>query len=188
MSRRILDALGDYKIKEIGYDQLESLYTEMADQEISPKYVYEHFALLGRLLRYAATRDIINGSDIKHYEGCLEKLDLQKKPDREDPRVFQDDEMQELLESVKTQYLLWLIITIIKETGMRRSEVLALQWKHIIFQDGEIFVEQQLYKHNRNFYVKKPKSKKGIRKIPMPRYLHGIIEKYYSAQQSGRPY
>ncbi|MBS4030872.1 MAG: hypothetical protein KGZ63_05545, partial [Clostridiales bacterium] len=109
--------------------QSTSSYTEMADQEISPKYVYEHFALLGRLLRYAATRDIINGSDIKHYEGCLEKLDLQKKPDREDPRVFQDDEMQELLESVKTQYLLWLIITIIKETGMRRSEVLALQWK-----------------------------------------------------------
>lgn len=185
MSRRILSALGEIKLSEIDYCKLEAFYSEMANEEISAKYIYEHFALLGRLFRYATNKGFLDNKYIEKYENYIKDLGLDTKPESDNVLIFTDTEMEELLSTAKSNYLLWLIINIIKETGMRRSEVLALQWKHINFKNGEVFVEQQLYKRKK-FSIGKPKTKNGIRTIPMTKELRTILETHCISQRTAK--
>lgn len=115
---------------------------ELAEEEMSPKYVYEHFALLSRLLSYAVSKEYFPLVELERYKKHIKELGLSRKPATDRIFIFEDEETETVLEEAKRNYLLWLIISIIKETGMRRSEVLGLQWKHINFADGIITIEQ----------------------------------------------
>lgn len=180
LSCRILDKLGNYRLDKVGFSEVETFYNELSEEEISAKYIYEHFSFLKRLFEYAVEKGLLNRNDIPRY---VKSLGLSKKPSGNKPKFFEDDEMDIILEAVKGSYVLLMVINIIKETGLRRSEALGLQWKHIDFKDGVINVEQQLEKYKGKFLTTHPKTKNGFRKIPMTKYLIGILKRHKKEQQ-----
>lgn len=95
------------------------------------------------------------------------------------PRVEQEEmdflnpeEISLLLQNVKPQHFTLLLTAIL--TGMRRGELLALQWGDIDWRSAQISVRRSLYKGT---FVS-PKSQNGVRRIIMSPTLQRHLEQY----------
>lgn len=69
-----------------------------------------------------------------------------------------------------------LIMTLLY-TGVRRGELLALTWDDINFSKNTISINKAVEFRNNQPYIKQPKTKKGIRTVPMPSILIPYLEK-----------
>ena len=66
---------------------------------------------------------------------------------------------------------IWLFPFIAIYTGMRKGEILALQWKDIDFDKGLISVTKNVEHIGDRPRIKVPKTAAGVRMVPMPRAL-----------------
>lgn len=78
-------------------------------------------------------------------------------------------------EIVKATYDVWLFPYIALMTGMRKGEILALQWKDIDFDENLISVTKSVYHEGDRPYIKEPKTKAGCRSVPLLRPLKDVL-------------
>ena len=93
------------------------------------------------------------------------------------PNALTDAECARLLNIVNTALYspdgfkdlpFMLAVKIAIYTGLRRSEICALQWKSVDFDNGTVSVTQSIGHTNSEFYVKDPKSKSSYRTVECP--------------------
>ena len=63
-------------------------------------------------------------------------------------------------------------------TGLRRGELLALQWDDLDFKTGVLNVDKQVYEVNGELQFSKPKTKSSIRKIVLPPAVLEVLREY----------
>ena len=63
-------------------------------------------------------------------------------------------------------------------TGLRRGEVLALQWDDLNFDTGELRIERQVYRANGELVVSAPKTKASLRTVVLPPSLVEVLREY----------
>ena len=64
-------------------------------------------------------------------------------------------------------------------TGLRRGEVLALQWDDPDFNTGALRIQRQVYRANGELVVSAPKTKAALRTIVLPPALLSVLEEYH---------
>ncbi|HHU77219.1 MAG TPA: site-specific integrase [Firmicutes bacterium] len=175
-SRRIIAGIGHIPCENVSFSDLEQLFAEIAEDDLSEKYVYEHFILLKTIFNYAVMRDFIQKNIFKNKE-YARALGFSKKPSVK-IRVFEDHEIVTILEEIKNNSILHGVVMLCRDTGARRSEIMGLQLKHLNFRENTIRVEQQLKKKGGKFYLEKPKTEKSIRDVPMTKELYVFLKKY----------
>lgn len=88
------------------------------------------------------------------------------------------------------KYAYWIpIMTVFSQTGLRASELCGLTWDDIDFDNNLISVNHSLrYTQNENdkyyFHIESPKSKAGVRNIPMTSTVKKILREIKSNQVS----
>ena len=92
-------------------------------------------------------------------------------------KVLTREEMQRFLVQAKEEgyfelFLLELAI------GLRRGEVLALQWDDLDFTTGELRIQRQVYRANGELVVSEPKMKAALRTIVLPPALIAVLREY----------
>lgn len=78
-------------------------------------------------------------------------------------------------ETVKKTYDVWLFPYIALMTGMRKGEILALQWQDIDFDRNLINVIKSVYHEGDRPYIKEPKTKAGCRIVPLLQPLKNVL-------------
>ena len=63
-------------------------------------------------------------------------------------------------------------------TGLRRGELLALQWADPNFETGELRVDKQVYRVNGKLTVSEPKTKASVRTIILPPSVMDVLAQY----------
>ena len=63
-------------------------------------------------------------------------------------------------------------------TGMRRGEILGLQWKDVNFATGELHIKRQVVKKGAQTQITKPKTKSSIRTILLPSDMLEILAEH----------
>ena len=63
-------------------------------------------------------------------------------------------------------------------TGLRRGELLALQWDDLNFETGELRINKQVYRVKGDLTVSEPKTKASIRTIILPPVLLEVLREY----------
>ena len=63
-------------------------------------------------------------------------------------------------------------------TGMRRGEILGLQWKDINFATGELHIKRQVVKKGAQTQITKPKTKSSIRTLILPPDMLDILAEH----------
>lgn len=109
-------------------------------------------------------------------------MDIEKK------RALTYDEQQVFIKFLEKNklYKLWLpIFSIMLETGMRVGEIIGLRWEDVDFDKRIISINHTLvyYNHTKNGYyynIHTPKTKAGIRTIPM---TENVIELLYKEKE-----
>ena len=92
-------------------------------------------------------------------------------------QVLDRDELQRFLIQAKAEgyYELFLLDL---STGLRRGELMALQWDDLNFETGVLNVNKQVYQVNGELQFSEPKTKNSIRKIVLPPAVVEVLREY----------
>ena len=69
-------------------------------------------------------------------------------------------------------------------TGLRRGELMALQWDDLNFKTGVLNVNKQVYDVRGQLQISTPKTKNSIRKIVLPPAVVAVLQEYKKAVDS----
>ena len=98
-------------------------------------------------------------------------------------QVLTREELQRFLIQAKDEgyYELFLLEL---GTGMRRGEILALQWNDLNFNNGELNIKRQLYAVKGELHISTPKTKSSVRTVVLPTSLINILAEYQKTVNS----
>ena len=78
-------------------------------------------------------------------------------------------------------------MTLALTTGMRRGELLALQWKDINWKDGSLHIRRTVNRYSgQGFVVSEPKTAKSRRKIMLPGFVLDLLREHRAHQLATR--
>lgn len=94
--------------------------------------------------------------------------------------VYDEEEVHRLFQALEEANPMWrVMISLALTTGLRKGELLGLEWKNIDLNTGTIDVRQSLtYVKGTGFIVKEPKTKNSIRKVAVPPSLIPDLEAF----------
>ena len=97
--------------------------------------------------------------------------------------ILTPEEMQRLLIQAKEEgfYEMFLLDL---ATGMRRGELLTLQWDDINFTTGEVKISRQVQSVKGRLLISQPKTKSSVRSIILPLALLEVLREYRQSVNS----
>lgn len=153
---RALERFGDMYVKDITPQDIAAFYRELARLNFAHKTVSNQRIVLNQVFATA----IISGDIL--YNPCasvplpkgLKKGERKSATDDEENRIFSSDSE-------------WLFPSFSLLSGLRKGEILALQWKDIDFEKNRISVTKSVEHLNNQPRIKAPKTEAGVRDVPL---------------------
>lgn len=163
---RCKKAIGPIKMISLSYAHLQKLSDDLADRGLSSVTVQNSLRAIGQVIEHAIMRGWVK-------RNVLRDKKVRLPTNRENIAVPSIEDLQKILKSsairehkdTKSGHMMKIaIICLAVFTGMRRGEICGLQWENVDFQQGIIRVRHSLSTLDG---LKKPKSRSGVRDIPM---------------------
>jgi integrase len=121
LSKHLRPALGEKHLDEIGARDIEALKARMLDAELKPKTVNNTLTILGKLLSYAV--------EVGAIERAPKAKLLRVPPQKFDFLDFA--EYTRLSDAARPEPEWYAAVVVGAEAGLRRGEILALQWEDV---------------------------------------------------------
>lgn len=176
----IIPEIGIIKLNELTQNDLQQFYAraknggrlkyaECLGDGLSDRTIRSMHAVCRQALEKAVSENLITANPAI---GCK----LPPKKSRE-MQVLTPEEMQRFLIQAKYEgYFEMLLLEL--TTGMRRGELLALQWNDLNFDTGELNICRQVYHVKGSMQISEPKTKSSIRTIILPRVVLNVLAEY----------
>ena len=154
----ITPSIGSITLKDLRRDHIEALYNHHLDTGKSENTVLLTHAVLNLCLKYALEL----GSILKNPISYVKRPQV---PEQERITLDNTQATNLVLAASGTRYeaLFWLAIT----TGMRRGELLGLQWSDLDWQSQKIHIQRQLQRSKSGLVFSELKSKSSRRVIAL---------------------
>ena len=178
--KHIIPALGKIPLSDLSTNDIQQFYTklkkagrlirtELYGEGVSDRTVWSCHTRIRTALNRAMQDGLIR---INPAADC--KLPPQN---TKEMQILTREEMQRFLIQAKEEGYFELFLLELA-TGLRRGEVLALQWDDLNFDTGELRIERQVYRANGELVVSAPKTKASIRTIVLPPSLVEVMREY----------
>ena len=188
--KRINEALGHLKLQDIKPIHLNRFYQMLAEDGINkkavrddsgkiisngrlaPKTILEHHRIVSTMLNCAVKWRFIP-------ENVATLSDPPKVPHQE-RECLTDSEARQLIMLLGKEPIHYrTMIIVLIYTGLRRGELLGLEWGDIDFENKTITISRSLqYLGGGVYHVKEPKTKSGFRKLSISSYLCDLLLEY----------
>lgn len=172
----IKPTFGDKRISSIKTAAVQLWANQLAGQLVNYKVVIR---LLGTLFEFAKRLDYCKGNPVKQI--IMPKATSRPRRDVS-TNYYSRDELQRFLQDAKEvgsrTYVFFLLLA---TTGLRKGEALALDWSDIDYDQGKISVTKTLaYGLGGKFGIQPPKTKAGIRTVPLTDQMAAVLKDYRS--------
>lgn len=181
----ILPTLGKLQLVQVAPMHIEELLRLKMTSGRSAKTVRNIVVLLEGIFSLAEENDLISKSPVRR----------KHKPTatREDKPVWTAEQIRKVIEAVPTRFQV--LFATVALTGLRLGELLALQWKHVDFENGRLRIEQSLWEGQ----IVSVKTRSSVRVILFGDVLAGHLtnhlqgsahigpEDFVFAQEAGGP-
>ena len=176
----IITEIGSIKLNKLTQNDLQQFYAraknsgrlqykEFYGEGLSDRTVRSIHAICRKALEKAVSENLIT---VNPAIGCK----LPPKKSRE-MQVLTPEEMQRFL--IQAKYDGYFEILLLELTsGMRRGELLALQWTDLNFETGELHICRQVYHVKGSMQITEPKTKSSIRTIILPKVVLNVLAEY----------
>ena len=154
--RRSIEAFGNTSIKDIKPKDIGSLLQRMAKKDFAMRTVSNQRTVINQIFRHA----VLEG-DVEVNPCSSVSMPKNLKKTRRDAATTADEDI------VREHRDLWAFPYIALMTGMRKGEILALQWKDIDFDEGIINVYKSLFYNKSRPTIKGTKTEAGTRIVPL---------------------
>lgn len=164
--RRAIEAFGDQPIKTIAPHDIALEITRFAEGR-ADKTVRTQLLVYNLIFTFAVQRGYLNFNPAREVE-VPKKL---KKTKRTSPG---SDDIRRVKESYKCTFGMFAYMALY--TGLRKGELLALDWKDIDMKKRQISVTKSVYHVGNQAAVKQPKTVTSIACVPIPDALYSKLK------------
>lgn len=161
---RAIEAFGNKYIKEITAGDVSVFLFKLAKSELAQKTISNQKGVVNMIFDFAVV-----SNDRK--DNPCGYVSLPKTP----PKAHRSPASPEDEAIVKNTHKVWIFPYIAIMTGMRKGEILALQWGDIDFQSNTIAVTKSVEHDGDRPIVKSPKTEAGRRIVPLLQPLRAVL-------------
>jgi len=157
LDKRIYPALGDIKLPEITPAQITALLLDVQAGGKAHSTVIKVYTILHSFFKMAYLGDMIPRNPMDKVERPKPRKDEVKV---DGPLSYTPAEVQQIITGLEREPLKWqALVHLLIDTGIRRGECCALQWKNIDFDTGAITIAGNLcYTPTKGVYLDTPKN------------------------------
>ena len=155
--RRAEKEFGDISVTDITPSDVSRYIRYLADMCYSDKTVRTQLSIINMIFRYS-----INYMDVNISNPARDVM-IPKGLPKKKITLPSDQDIQKVKESVNEEFGLFAYM--LMYTGLRRGELLGLRYEDI--KDGFITVDKSIYYIGSVPHIKRPKTERGIRKVPV---------------------
>lgn len=179
MLKNILPLLGDIKLKKIDTYMLDKLYQKLrigkTGKELSPKSMSHYYNLVSIMFKQARKWKFIDSNP--NEDATKPKLVKRKR------NFYDNDQVLELLnclakEDIKTRTVIILAL----DSGIRRSELCAIRWSDIDFDNKTLYIDNSLKVIDGEVDEEKAKTEYSVRTIDLGVNTIELLKEYKKAQ------
>lgn len=180
---RALDELSDTYVKDVTPHDMSAIFKRMAIQGFSKKTISNQRIIYNQIFDYA----VVNG-DIQFNPCTSVKIPSNAKKSAVIKPASDEDEQKILACKHKWLFPLFALLS-----GLRKQEILALQWKDINFDENIISVTKAVEHVGQTPSIKSTKTESGVREVPLLNILkerllteRGDPNAYIFSQSNGK--
>lgn len=144
-----------YYISEMTPRDISSFLNSLARKKLARKTVLNHKIVVSQIFKYAIAEGYVMHSPCDAVDLPRGLTETKRRP------ASESDE-----DTIRSSADVWIMPYMALMTGLRKGELLALQWKDIDFERNLITVSKSLY-YEGGTYLKEPKTEAGNRKVPL---------------------
>ena len=189
LNQRILPEIGHIKIAEINRNHINKLYDSMMQNGsrldgkaggLSGKTVLHHHRLLSKIFNTAVLWDLIVTSPMKMIKApkVVHKV----------AAFYDDEQVLDLIAHLnkldESEFKYRVITMLALFTGMRRGELMGMEWQDIDFENKTISISRtSQYLSGKGVFTKEPKTELSKRVIAIPDSLIVLLKDYKLHQE-----
>ena len=157
LDKKIYPALGDLKLPEITPAQITALLLDIQAEGKAHSTVIKVYTILHSFFKMAYLGDMIDRNPMDKVERPKPRKDEVK---ASGPLAYTPSEVQKIVAGLEREPLKWrALVHLLIDTGIRRGECCALQWKNIDFATGAVSIRGNLcYTKAKGVYLDTPKN------------------------------
>ncbi len=176
IKNHIAPRIGKIKLFDLSPVQIQKFYNELRE-----KYGAGHVQNIGNLLNKALNQAVRWNIISRNPAALVKKPSTSRKNTK--IKVWTVDEQKKFLEHVKSESMFYYVLFLLALTsGMRKGELLGLQWSDVDIKQGIISVKRTAVWANKNLYLKDiPKTESSIRTIQLPDQTVKALKKWQLA-------
>lgn len=165
----ILPALGKARLQELSAARIQAFYSELERRGIGARTIEIVHTVLHGFLSHAVRLGLV----AQNWAALVEV----PRPEKREMRVWDEAQVSQFLQSVSGD----LFYRMAFATGMRRGELLGLQWKDLDWSSGMIQVRRQAYEpEGGGFIFQAPKTERGRRAIRLGKGLLEALRNHFT--------
>ncbi|MDU7245127.1 MAG: tyrosine-type recombinase/integrase [Clostridia bacterium] len=179
VKNHIIPLLGDIKVNKITPFICQEAANKWSTDLVNYKEIFQYFK---RILKYAVNLNMISHNPAE--EITLPKAQIKIE---DTIKVWSKEELSAFLEACKADNkpACYPFFRLLAFTGMRRGEILALEWRHLDLDKRYLKVEQAVTKDaNNSAAIGPPKNKKSKRIITLDKETVDILKNWKDAELS----
>lgn len=181
IDKRLVPAFGSYAVSDISTAMLQKyvadrmrgpLVEDKKQKKLKPKTVINEIVPIKLMFKHASRWGYLKRNPAEHLE--------RPKMDKEEMDILTPEEINLFLDKVNLDYRVLFLTAIL--TGMRRGELVGLQWGDIDFNQNQIHVRRAFCNTSKAFLT--PKTKNSKRRIDLSPTLVHELKKHKLASGS----
>lgn len=180
LNKYILPVLGKQKVNKLTRVDIQQWINHISDQGISPKTVRNYYSALAGMMQFAIDMNIIEDTPCKNV-----RLPKKETTEADSYTLEEVSMLLRALESTSNDELSYKAgIYIALFAGLRRGEILGLDWNDINFDTGELSVTKTRMRANGvGAYEDTPKTLKSVRKVIVPMEVIDVLSELRNEQR-----
>ena len=142
---------------------------------LSENTLKKHYVILNSAIKKAIKLKLIKYNPVKAVET--------PKPEKKETEIMSQQDYEKILDILKDDLLMFTFVFMDLMTGLRRSELLGLEWEDVDFNKKIIKVKKRLVKITGGWkHEKKTKNDSSRRKVKLSNKLKKILKRYKKEQ------
>ncbi|NRR04562.1 site-specific integrase [Brevibacillus sp. RS1.1] len=201
LKNRILPVFGHMRLDQITTYHIENFLHDISEEgrrhdgkegRLSSGTVYYLYRVLKNVISYAVKMKLISKKDNPFNDVTKPKVK------HKEIEVYETEEINTLFQALENEPIHWrIMITLAITTGLRRGELVGLEWKHINLDKGTLKVEQtiSMFKNGEPI-ITEPKTEKSKRTLSLSdsmveelkeykKHIHDQLDKIGDAWKGG---
>lgn len=159
--------LGNIKVKQLTKFDLQSLMNMMRDDGLSTSTMKKARDIATQIIEVAVDKKIILSNPFKGV--TIAEIAPKER------RALTEEEI-DLVTRTWKGHRIGHAVMVMLFCGLRRGEILALDWNDFDYKEKTLHVTKSVIFENNQPVIKGPKSKAGIRDIPLPDFLIAMLK------------